>query len=121
MIEIGTSVKATIESIQPYGVFLRFGTDSLFVPVTNISWRQEGQSVTALSQGGEMEVLVLRYNYGAHRYLASRKHLFPETNPYRELSRLPAHTVFKATVKIVDKNGIAVQLDNSCIGDLRPD
>jgi hypothetical protein len=47
-----------------------------------------------------MDVAVLRLNYEKNTYAGSVKHLHPEENPYRELSRMPIGTVFDGTVDL---------------------
>ncbi len=118
MIEIGSVISARIERIEPYGLFLRSGDEDVFVTADNFTWRAGQNPVARMKPGDVVEVRVLRYNYELRTTVASLKHVHPERNPYRELSRLPPGTLLHAKVQYdnYDDGGLLVRLENDATG-----
>ena len=48
MIEIGSSVIAVVERVEPYGVFLARDGDTIFVPTGNLAWKPNENPLTSL-------------------------------------------------------------------------
>lgn len=118
MIEIGSSVIAVVERVEPYGVFLARDGDTIFLPTGNLAWKPNENPIGDIHVGDSMKVVVLRLNYEKKTYAGSLKHLHPENNPYRELSLMPIGTSFDGTVSLVHQNGVSVRLRNGCVGEI---
>lgn len=118
MIEIGSVVEATITQTAPFGVFLQSGGDTIFVPLNNLSWTPSPDMLSQFEVGQTIRVLVERFNYEKNVYAGSLKPLTPERNPYREFAALPAGKVLRGRVKMTHQNGVTVELNEWCSGEL---
>ena len=118
MIEIGAMVPATINRIEPYGIYLEHGEDSVFVTADNLAWVGDENVLSHFKVGQVVDILIERYHYEKQMYVGSLRRLHPESNPYRVLSRQPPDAVIEGIVKLVHPNGIVVDLCNGCKGDL---
>ncbi len=118
MLEIGAIVEAMIMRVEPFGIFLAYGNDSIFVPLNNVAWIPTPTMLANLSVGQTLRVMIERLNYEKNTYTGSLKHLDPEGNPYRALSRNPPGTVLRGKVKMVHQNGVTVDVGNDCVGEL---
>ncbi|MBL8819893.1 MAG: S1 RNA-binding domain-containing protein [Planctomyces sp.] len=118
MIEIGAVVEADVSRVEAYGIFLTHKSDSIFVPMNNVTWHADLAAPSDFQPGAKVKVLVERLNYKNNVYAGSIKHLSPEGNPYRDLSRQPPERIFSGRVKMVHHDGIVVDLGNGCVGDL---
>lgn len=116
MVEIGSVINATISRIEPYGVFLLYEGEGVFVDAANFCWTPDTNPVHDLKCGETIDVLVVRYNYEDQMIVGSFKHLRPESNPYRQLSRMPADTEFDSEVQYVHKDCVSVRLPNQAMG-----
>ncbi len=116
MIEIGSVITGRIERIEPYGVFLKYGAETVFVDAANLLWRRGTNPLASAKPGDDLRVVVLRYNYRDRITVASLKHAHPEDNPYREVSRLPPGTVLRGKVECVHYDSVSVRLDNGAMG-----
>ncbi len=118
MIEIGTMVEATVIRTAPFGVFLQHGGDAIFMPLNNISWTPSPDILSQFEVGQTVRVLVERFNYEKCEYAGNLRILAPERNPYREFSVLPPGKVLRGRVKMVYQNGVTVELNEFCSGEL---
>lgn len=118
MIEIGSTVDATITRVEPYGLFLTHDDDSIFVPANNIAWVPTPTTMDAFRVGDSLSVVIERLNSENNTYAGSVKHLHPEENPYAAISLLPPNTVLEGMVKMVHQHGVSVETENRCIGEL---
>jgi ribosomal protein S1 len=118
MIEIGTVVEATVVRTAPFGVFLQSGGDTIFTPLNNLSWTPSADILSQFEVGKTIRVLVERFNYEKGEYAGNLKVLVPEQNPYRGFSILPAGKVLRGRVKMVHQNGVTVEMNEWCSGEL---
>lgn len=118
MIEIGSVVEATVVRTVPFGIFLQSGGDTILVTLDKVSWTPSPNTLSQFEVGQTWRVLVERLNYKENVYAGSLKLLTPEQNPYREFSVLPAGTVLRGRVKMTHQNGVTVELNEWCSGEL---
>ena len=118
MIEVGTVVEATVTRTLPFGVFLTHSGDTIFVPLNNLSWTPSPDILSQFEVGQTIPVLVERLNYEKCEYAGNLRILTPERNPYREFSVLPPGYVIRGRVKMVHQNGVTVELNELCSGEL---
>lgn len=118
MIEIGTVVEATVTRTAPFGVFLQQGGDTIFVPLNNLSWTPSPDILSQFEVGQTIRVLVERFNYEKCQYAGNLRILTPERNPYREFAALPPGKLLRGRVKMVHQNGVTVELNRFCSGEL---
>jgi len=118
VLEIGCVVEATIIQITAFGVFLKSGSDTIFIPLDGLSWTPSPDITRQFQVGQTHQVFVERFNYEKSVYAGSLRLLVPEQNPYREFSALPSGTVIHAKVKMIHGNGITVELNDWCSGHL---
>lgn len=118
MLEIGSVVNAEVVRIMPYGLYLRAGDDTVLITVGQISWTPTRETSSQFQVGQTLRVLIERFDYAKKVYAGSMRLLTPELNPYREFSMLPAGTVLRGRVKMMHQNGVTVELNEWCSGEL---
>ena len=118
MIEIGSVVEATVTRTAPFGVFLQHGGDTIFIPLNNLSWTPWPEILSQFEVGRNILVRVERFNYEKCEYSGNLRILTPERNPYREFSALPPGKVLRGRVKMVHQNGVTIELNKFCSGEL---
>jgi ribosomal protein S1 len=118
MLEIGSVVDAEVIRIMPFGLYLKAGDDTVLLTVGQISWTPTRETSSQFKVGQTLRVLVERFDYAKKVYAGSIRLLTPELNPYREFSMLPAGTVLRGRVKMTHQNGVTVELNEWCSGEL---
>ena len=118
MLEIDSIVRAVVVRVEPFGVFMKHTNDDVFVPLNNVSWHPTPDTLSKIDKGQELAVYIERLNYKEGVYAGSLKRTRPDDNPYRHLSRQPPETVFCGRVVFVHHDGIRVELENGCRGEL---
>ncbi len=116
MVEIGSVIQARVERIEPYGVFLKYETEKVFVHLPEVSWQDLGDPGESVQVDDILGVYVLRYHYLKREIVGSIRRLHPEQNPYRQLSRLPPGEVLRGQVKSTYRDGATVVLPNGARG-----
>ena len=71
MIEIGAMVPATINRIEPYGIYLEHGDDSVFVTADNLAWVGDENVLSHFKVGQVVDILIERYHYEKQMYVGS--------------------------------------------------
>jgi ribosomal protein S1 len=118
MVETGSVIRATVVRAEPYGLFLHFGGQPVFVHLPEVSWVETGDLGARFPAGRSIEVLVLGYNYPKRELIGSLRRLHPEENPYRELARLEPGTVLQAKVMNTWGNEVTCRLSNGARGHI---
>jgi small subunit ribosomal protein S1 len=116
MVEIGDVIEGTVDRIEPYGLFLSHADGKMVVLAPEISWHDHRDPRDRFKVDDVLRVLVLRYNYKDEVYVGSIRRLYPEHNPYRELSRLRPGTVLQGKVTSLAGNEVTVGLPNGAFG-----
>ena len=116
MIKIGDRVIATVYREEPYGVFLRFESEELFVHLPELSWIPCGPANTRGLLNKRLPVLILGYHpRNAHWYGSVRK-AEPEKNPYLALNDLTPGTLLIGEIYGGALGTCAVRLESGAIG-----
>jgi ribosomal protein S1 len=116
MVEIGSSIRATVTRVEPYGIFLEHPEGAVVVLIPEVSWCDRRPLAERVRPGDEYEVLVLRYNYRDRQLVGSIRRLQPEQNPYRQLARLEPGTIVRGTVILPHDGEVTVELSNGAWG-----
>ena len=116
MVEIGSVIRGRVIRVEPYGVFLCYGDETVFVHLPEIAWSDKKHLPERFRVGEEQDVYVLRYNYEDKMIVGSIRRLHPEQNPYRTLSRLEPGEVLCGKVSNALGNSVTVQLANGAWG-----
>src|SRR2546423_12274196 len=112
MVEIGSIIQAQVERVEPYGLFLRHGDETVFVVLPEVSWLDKRDLRERVRVGEAADVYVLRYNYEKKHIVGSIRRAHPELNPYRTLSRLPPGEPHCGTVVQTSDDRLTVRLAN---------
>ena len=118
MLKIGEKINAVVTRVEPYGVFLVYNDDEIFVPLNNLAWIPSPTTITSIRTGDSIKVLVESLNEAENTYTGSLKRLFPEQNPYKRLEDVAPSDVLHGVVRMVHQHGVSVELDNRCIGEI---
>ncbi len=118
MVEIGSVIEASVQRIEPYGLFLGHGQEKVFVHLPEVSWRDTRALRERFRVGEVLQILVLRYNYPDRVVVGSIRRLHPEDNPYRELSRFVPGTVFQGKITYQLGGEVTVDLPNGAFGHM---
>src|SRR5438105_4118468 len=110
MLEIGSVIRGSVVRVEPYGLYLKSGDQTVVVLAPEVSWFGKGELRQCVRVGEVFDVLVLRFNYPKREVVGSIRRLKPEENPYRHLSRLEPGTVLRGCVTGVYRDGVAVDL-----------
>lgn len=118
MVEIGTTISATVTRIEPYGVWLEHHGEKVLVLAPELSWESAKRIPDMVQVGQELIVKAIRYNYPKHTIVGSVRALQPEKNPYRQLSLLDPDTSLTAKVIFLAGDTVTVELQNKAWGHL---
>ena len=118
MVEIGSVIRARIIRVEPYGVFLRYGDQTVFVHLPEVAWLDKRGLPDRFQVGEELDVYVLRYNYEQKQIVGSIRRLHPEQNPYRMLSRLEPGEILCGKVTNLMGDLVTVRLANGAWGHI---
>lgn len=118
MVEIGSVIRAQVFRIEPYGLYLQCGKETVVVLATEVSWTEKGALHERVRIGDAFDVYVLRYNYRDKVAVGSIKRTHPEQNPYRRLSRCESGTVFQGQIERIFDKDVTVALPNGAYGSL---
>jgi ribosomal protein S1 len=116
MVEIGNVIEGTVDRIQQYGLFLNHAGGRVVVLAPEASWHDNRDLKQRFQVGDVLRVLVLRYNYKDEVYVGSIRRLYPEENPYRNLSRLRPRTVLQGKIISMAGDEVTVSLPNGAFG-----
>src|SRR5438128_2199732 len=118
MVEIGSIIRAQVERIEPYGLFLRCGKETVVVLVPEVSWVDNRELHERVKVGDHFDVQVIRYNYEKKQVVGSIRRLHPEENPYRRLSRLEPGTIVRGRVSAVSDEDATIELPHGTRGQI---
>lgn len=118
MPEIGSVVRAQVERVENYGVYLKRADATLLVLVPEVSWADHRPLREQFHVGEMRDVLVVAYNYRDRIIVGSFRRLHPEQNPYRELSRLDPGEILTGKVWHVTGQSVTIALPNGAWGEL---
>jgi ribosomal protein S1 len=118
MVEIGSVISAKVVRIEPYGIYLSHGDETVIVLAPELSWLGKGDVSDGIRVGQALDVLAFRYNYQTQEIVGSIRRLHPEQNPYRQLSRLEPGTVLHGEVTGIYNDGASVRLTNGTRGSI---
>jgi ribosomal protein S1 len=119
MIDVGTIIHATVGHVEVYGIFMQHDSETIFVHLPEVSWRDKRPFPQWIHPGDAFDVLVIGYNYVNRQIIGSIRRLHPGENPFRELSRLEPGTVLQGKVKRNYGDGeIMVELSNGAWGHM---
>lgn len=81
----GSIVKATVQSVEPYGIFLRHNEDVILVLIPEVVWIPSSvRDCREFTRPGEsFAVKILRYVPECGHYLGSLKQTQPDDDPWR--------------------------------------
>jgi ribosomal protein S1 len=116
MVEIGAMIRATVTRVEPYGVYLAHGPETVLVLLPEVSWSDSRPLAERIRPGEEYDVLVLRYNYRDRQIVGSIRRLHRSQNPYRQLARLEPGTVLRVRVVLLAGDEYTVELPNGAWG-----
>jgi ribosomal protein S1 len=116
MVDVGSIIRAKVTRVEPYGVFLQHGKESVVVLVPETSWSDRRPLPERIRPGEEYDVLVLRYNYRDGTIVGSMRRLHPELNPYRKLAQLEPGTILRGKVVNVLDAELTVELPSGAWG-----
>lgn len=74
----GDTCKGKVKSIISVGAFISTGAIDIFVPISEISWRRIGKPQDVLSEGQEVEVLIIKVNKEDKKITGSIKRMGKE-------------------------------------------
>lgn len=83
-IKEGDTCKGTVKSMIPVGAFISTGVIDIFVPISEIAWRRIGKPQDVLSEGQEVEVLIIKVNKEDKKITGSIKRMGKE--PWEEFT-----------------------------------
>ena len=118
MVDIGSVITATVERIEPFGVWLKHGNENVLILIPDLAWTPVKDAQQAARIGETMEVYVLRYNYIDKVIVGSLRHLHPEQNPYRQLSQREPGEVLQGRIQAIDGSHATVVFANGAKGSL---
>jgi ribosomal protein S1 len=116
MLEIGSVVEGQVVRVEPYGIYLKHGDETVIVLAPEVSWHEKGDLRERVRVGQTFRVHVLRYNYQTREIVGSVRRLQPEQNPYRDLSRLAPRSVLRGKVVFAAGSDFTVELPNGAWG-----
>ncbi len=118
MVEIGSVIQAKVMRIEPYGVYLKHGDETVVVLAPEVSWRDKRDIREQVHVGDNLNVLVLRFNYQTKEIVGSLRRLRKDDNPYWHLSRLEPGSPLHGKVVGVYSDGVTVNLQNGARGNI---
>ena len=74
----GDTCKGKVKSIIPVGAFISTGVIDIFVPISEIAWRRIGKPQDVLSEGQDVEVLIIKVNKEDRKITGSIKRMGKE-------------------------------------------
>lgn len=80
----GDTCKGKVKSMIPVGAFISTGVIDIFVPISEICWRRIGKPQDVLSEGQEVEVLIIKVNKEDRKITGSIKRMGKE--PWEEFT-----------------------------------
>ena len=105
----GMSVKGTITSIQKFGAFVYIDGIEGLIPISEIGWSQTKDIREVLTEGQDVEVVVMKLDWENNRFAFSLKQALPD--PWEGISqKLPVGSIHSGTVVRLTKFGAFVKL-----------
>ena len=105
----GMSVKGTITSIQKFGAFVDIDGIEGLIPISEIGWSQTKDIREVLTEGQDVEVVVMKLDWENNRFAFSLKQALPD--PWEGISqKLPVGSIHSGTVVRLTKFGAFVKL-----------
>ncbi|MFC1843625.1 30S ribosomal protein S1 [Thermodesulfobacteriota bacterium] len=105
----GMTVKGTITSIQKFGAFVDIDGIEGLIPISEIGWSRIEDIREVLSEGQDVEVVVMKLDWENDRFSFSLKQALPD--PWDNISqKLPVGSSHSGTVVRLTKFGAFVKL-----------
>ena len=105
----GMSVKGTITSIQKFGAFVDIDGIEGLIPISEIGWSQTKDIREVLTEGQDVEVVVMKLDWENNRFAFSLKQALPD--PWEGISqKIPVGSIHSGTVVRLTKFGAFVKL-----------
>jgi small subunit ribosomal protein S1 len=105
----GMAVKGSITSIQKFGAFVDIDGIEGLIPISEIGWSRIEDVNEVLSEGQDVEVVVMKLDWENDRFSFSLKQALPD--PWQNLSqKLPVGSSHSGTVVRLTKFGAFVNL-----------
>jgi small subunit ribosomal protein S1 len=105
----GMAVKGSITSIQKFGAFVDIDGIEGLIPISEIGWSRIENVNEVLSEGQDVEVVVMKLDWENDRFSFSLKQALPD--PWQNLSqKLPVGSSHSGTVVRLTKFGAFVNL-----------
>jgi ribosomal protein S1 len=121
MLKIGETINALVYREEPYGVFLRYDGNEIFVHLPELSWTDLRPANERGLVDKVIKVRIIRYNKRENKWDASARKADGVENPYLEMSKKPVGFAFHG--KIIGKTAwhYFIRLENGAIGNLEDD
>jgi small subunit ribosomal protein S1 len=105
----GMTVKGTITSIQKFGAFVDIDGIEGLIPISEIGWSRIEDIQEVLTEGQDVEVVIMKLDWENDRFSFSLKQALPD--PWESISqRLPVGSSHSGTVVRLTKFGAFVNL-----------
>ena len=108
--EIGEIVKAKVDQVEQYGVFLSNKSGRIFIQIPELDWVRRTPDAREFTEiGVEFEVLVLAYDDRRKLHSGSIKKAHPELDPYKVGPLYKVGTTHSSTVVLNTEYGTFVE------------
>lgn len=105
----GMTVKGIITSIQKFGAFVDIDGIEGLIPISEIGWSRIEDIQEILTEGQDVEVVIMKLDWENERFSFSLKQALPD--PWQNISqRLPVGSSHSGTVERLTKFGAFVNL-----------
>jgi ribosomal protein S1 len=118
MLKIGETINALVYREEPYGVFLRYEGNEIFVHLPELSWTILGPANKRGLMDKVIKVRITRHNPKKDQWVASARKVDGVENPYLEMSKKPDGFVFYGKIFMKSLGDYFVRLENGVIGKL---
>jgi ribosomal protein S1 len=121
MLKIGETINALVYREEPYGVFLRYEGNEIFVHLPELSWTDRRPANECGLMDKMIEVKIIRYDSKENQWSASARKVDGVENPYLEMSKAPDGFVFHGKIFMKSLGRYLVIFRNGVTGELVDD
>ena len=109
--ELGSVVKAIVDQVEQYGVFLVHGVSRIFIQIPELDWESKISDPRGFTkEGEEFDVFIVAYNDQKNLYYGSIKRAYPELDPWFDRLKYEVGTKHKGTVVMNTDYGSFVKI-----------